>query len=95
MPEAPELIRRCLAVLRALASSGPSEPFLLPVDPHSNPGYYDVLVRPMCMREAGLKLKTAAKRASKLGENASEFVESTVACDCFALLVLPAFHLLV
>ena len=25
----------------------------------------------------------------------ARFVESTVACDCFALLVLPAFHLLV
>mmetsp|Transcript_16973 Transcript_16973/g.46621 ORF Transcript_16973/g.46621 Transcript_16973/m.46621 type:complete len:2275 (-) Transcript_16973:34-6858(-) len=80
IPEAPELIRRCLAVLRALVQSGPAEPFLLPVDPHTNPGYYDVLVRPMCLRSAGLKLKAASKRFMKLEEEkADEFVESTVA----------------
>jgi hypothetical protein len=80
IPEAPELIRRCLAVLRTLVQSGQAEPFLLPVDPHTNPGYYDVLVRPMCMRSAGFKLKAAAKRFSKMeGGNSTEFVESTVA----------------
>jgi len=80
IPEAPELIRRCLAVLRALVQSGPADPFLLPVNPHTNPGYYDVLVRPMCMRSAGLKLKAAAKRFAKLEyETAEKFVESTVA----------------
>lgn len=79
IPEAPELIRRCLAVLRALIQSGPAEPFLLPVDPTTNPGYYDVLVRPMCLRTAGFKLKAAAKRFAKMeGEKAIEFVESTV-----------------
>jgi len=80
IPEAPELIRRCLAVLRTLVQSGQAEPFLLPVDPHTNPGYYDVLVRPMCMRSAGFKLKAASKRFSKMeGGKATEFVESTVA----------------
>ena len=80
IPEAPELIRRCLAVLRTLAQSGPAEPFLFPVDPHTNPGYYDVLVRPMCMRSAGFKLKASAKKFTKMeGEKATVFVESTVA----------------
>merc|ERR1712238_359377 len=80
LPKAPELIRRCLAVLRALVNSGPAEPFLLPVDPHTNPGYYDVLVRPMCFREAGFKLKAAAERSTKLeGEETIHFVENAVA----------------
>jgi Bromodomain len=60
LPTAPELIRRCLAVLRTLSVSGPAEPFLYPVDPQSNPGYYDMVLRPMCLREAGRQLYDAA-----------------------------------
>ena len=80
LPEAHDLIRRCLAVLRGLVDSGPAEPFLLPVDPHTNPGYYDVLVRPMCLREVGLKLKSAAKKGARIEKGSQlEFVEKTVA----------------
>lgn len=61
LPSAPELIRRCLAVLRTLSVSGPAEPFLYPVDPQSNPGYYDMVLRPMCLREAGKQLYEAAE----------------------------------
>jgi Bromodomain len=59
MPQAPEVIRRCLAVLRTLAVSGPAEPFLYPVDPQSNPGYYDMVMRPMSLRKVGLELYDA------------------------------------
>lgn len=62
LPDAPELIRRCLAVLRTLSVSGAAEPFLYPVDPQTNPGYYDMVVRPMCLREAGKQLYEAAER---------------------------------
>jgi Bromodomain len=61
LPTAPELIRRCLAVLRTLSVSGPAEPFLYPVDPQSNPGYYDMVLRPMCLREVGRQLYEAAE----------------------------------
>ena len=61
LPSAPELIRRCLAVLRTLSVSGPAEPFLYPVDPQSNPGYYDMVLRPMCLREAGKQLYEAVE----------------------------------
>ena len=64
LPSAPELIRRCLAVLRTLAVSNPAEPFLYPVDPQSNPGYYDMVLRPMCLREAGKQLYEAAEEFS-------------------------------
>ena len=80
MPSAPELIRRCLAVLRTLCMSGPGEPFLYPVDPQTNPGYYDMLIKPMCMREAGRQLQEAAKEYSHLEEKEGGlFVESVVA----------------
>ena len=80
IPTAPELIRRCLAVLRNLSQSGPAEPFIYPVDPQGNPGYYDALIRPMCMREVGERLKSAAKEyAGKQGPDASALVEQTVA----------------
>ena len=62
LPAAPEPIRRCLAVLRTLSVSGPAEPFLYPVDPQSNPGYYDMVLRPMCLREAGRQLYEAAEK---------------------------------
>lgn len=61
LPTAPELIRRCLAVLRTLSVSGPAEPFLYPVDPQSNPGYYDMVLRPMCLREVGNQLYAGAE----------------------------------
>jgi Bromodomain len=80
IPSAPDLIRRCLAVLRTLTQAGPAEAFLFPVDPQTNPGYYDMLIRPMCLREVGLKLQAAAKRWTKLqGSDALEFEEATVA----------------
>jgi Bromodomain len=60
IPSAPEVIRRCLAVLKALSMAESAEPFLYPVDPQTNPGYYDMVVRPMCFREAGKQLQKAA-----------------------------------
>ena len=60
MPGAPEPIRRCLAVLRTLCKTESAEPFLYPVDPQSNPGYYEVILKPMCFREIGVRLRDAA-----------------------------------
>lgn len=68
IPEAPELIRRCLAVLRTLANTSCAEPFLYPVDPQSNPAYYDSLVRPMCLREVGRLLRKGTESMSNIGE---------------------------
>lgn len=80
IPTAPELIRRCMAVLRTLCQTGPAEPFLYPVDPQTNPGYYDMLLRPMCMREVGTRLQAAAKEYPHQPEDeALLFVESKVA----------------
>jgi len=61
IPTAPELIRRCLAVLRTVCVSGAAEAFLWPVDPQTNPAYYDMVLRPMCLREAGKQLIEAAE----------------------------------
>lgn len=80
IPCAPELIRRCLAVLRTVCQSGPAEPFIFPVDPQSNPGYYDMLLKPMCMREVGIRLQKAAKDYQLLeGGKAVQFLENVVA----------------
>jgi hypothetical protein len=80
VPTAPELIRRCLAVLRTLGQTGPAEVFIYPVDPSTNPGYYENIIRPMCLREAGILLQKAAKEFPKQDEStANRFVESTVA----------------
>jgi Bromodomain len=78
IPSAPEVIRRCLAVLRALAVSGPADPFLYPVDPQTNPGYYDAVLRPMCLREAGKQLKDAVKLYDRMNENTEDFLEDVV-----------------
>lgn len=72
IPTAHELIRRCLAVLRTLSVSGPAEPFLYPVDPQTNPGYYDMVLRPMCLREVGRQLQEAAKEFRSDAEHYSE-----------------------
>lgn len=65
IPTAPELIRRCLAVLRSLTMAGPSEPFVYPVDPQTNPGYYDMVLRPMCLWKAGKELQTVGHELSR------------------------------
>mmetsp|Transcript_18552 Transcript_18552/g.27564 ORF Transcript_18552/g.27564 Transcript_18552/m.27564 type:complete len:1268 (-) Transcript_18552:75-3878(-) len=62
IPEAPELIRRCLALLRNLCATGPADPFIFPVDPQTNPGYYESVLRPMCLREVGKQLQASAKK---------------------------------
>jgi hypothetical protein len=80
IPTAPELLRRCLAVTRALCLCGPSEPFIFPVDPQSNPGYYDMLLQPMCMREVGLRLQQAANAyLISPQEKKEELLEKSVA----------------
>ena len=61
IPEAPDLLRRCLAVLRTLAQSNAAEPFHYPVDPQLFPNYYDSVLRPMCLNEVGNRLQKAAK----------------------------------
>ena len=78
---APELIRRCLAVLRVLSQTNAAEPFIYPVDPQTNPGYYESILHPMCLREVGKRLNTAAKEYATFDDpdKASAFVESTVA----------------
>jgi hypothetical protein len=80
IPTAPELIRRCLAVLRALIQSGPGDAFIYPVDPQLNPNYYEQLLRPMCFREVGVKLQEAAKLCESMELiEAAQFAEKTVA----------------
>ncbi|CAJ1940739.1 unnamed protein product [Cylindrotheca closterium] len=80
IPDAPELIRRCLAVLRTLCQSRAAEPFIFPVDPQTNPGYYDMLLKPMCMREVGIRLQRAARDYHSLErERSIQFLENTVA----------------
>ncbi|KAI2502950.1 hypothetical protein MHU86_11537 [Fragilaria crotonensis] len=81
IPTAPELIRRCLAVLRVLSQTNAAEPFVYPVDPQTNPGYYESILHPMCLREIGKRLTAAANEHAKLNDplKALPFVESTVA----------------
>jgi Bromodomain len=79
IPNAPELIRRCLAVLRTLSVTGPAEPFIYPVDPQTNPGYYDNVIRPMCLREAGAQLQKAAAKATGETPSSTEEIEAVVA----------------
>lgn len=80
IPSAPEVIRRCLAVLRTLSVSGTAEEnFVYPVDPQTYPGYYDMLLRPMCLVEAGKQLKRAAVEAQRIEPSKrEEFVEEVV-----------------
>jgi len=61
-PEAPELIRRCLAVLRCICLTSPAESFLYPVDPRSNIKYYDAIMKPMSLYDIGKTLQHEGKR---------------------------------
>jgi len=98
-PMAPELIRRCLAVLRTLCGTIPAENFVYPVDPQDNPRYYEYVLRPMSLFDVGKMLQNAGKRlsiqsTSESGSKESE-IESVVAafarnvrliaknCSCF------------
>ena len=79
IPSAPELLRRCLAVLRTVCGTSQATGFLNPVDPQSNPGYYDVVLRPMCLREVGNQLTSAADNATQPEGEVSDVVEAAVA----------------
>ena len=76
-PKAPELIRRCLAVLRCLCLTSPAETFLYPVDPRANIKYYDAIMRPMSLYDIGKTLQKESKRLQ--GTNEIGEVESVVA----------------
>jgi hypothetical protein len=81
IPTAPELIRRCMAVLRAITQTNAAEPFIYPVDPQTNPGYYDAILQPMCLREIGNRLIVAAHEHDKFNDSAKAalYVEDVVA----------------
>jgi hypothetical protein len=78
IPSAPEPIRRCLAVLRALCCTSQASGFLNPVDPQSNPGYYDSVLQPICLREVGLQLQSAAATAAQQGADAQCVIDEAV-----------------
>lgn len=61
IPEAPKLIRRCLAVLRTISNSS-GEAFVYPVDPQTSSRYYDTLLRPMCLMDVGNNLRKSLKQ---------------------------------
>ena len=50
---APDLIRRCLAVVRALSASSSAEQFIYPVDPQLYPSYYETVMNPMSLYDVG------------------------------------------
>lgn len=62
-PKAPELLRRCLAVLRNLCQSSSAETFLYPVDPQTNLRYYESVVTPMSLFDVGKYLQGACKQS--------------------------------
>ena len=64
VPSAPELIRRCLAVLRSVCMSASSQPFLYPVDPQTNGKYYETILHPISLYDIGQFLQKAAKEHS-------------------------------
>jgi Bromodomain len=81
IPSAPELLRRALAVLRVVCQTNAAEPFIFPVDPQTNPGYYESILKPMCLREIGKRLNAAVKAFPKIvdQDEAVSFLEAAVA----------------
>ena len=63
----PEMIRRCLAVLRTVCLSTSAEPFLHPVDPQTTARYYELVVKPICLEDIGKSLQLAGKRLATFG----------------------------
>lgn len=64
IPLAPELIRRCLAVVRTLCVSNTSDQFIYPVDPQLYPGYYETVINPMSLYDIGKYLQEAGNKYS-------------------------------
>jgi hypothetical protein len=71
-PKAPELIRRCLAVLRSLCLTLPAESFIYPVDPRTNIKYYDAVIKPMSLYDIGKVLQQEAKRLRGKQDNEAD-----------------------
>ena len=94
-PRAPDLVRRCLAVLRTLCLSSPAEAFIYPVDPQTNQKYYEAIIRPISLYDIGRFLQDAGKHLSETHQAEIE-VENVVAkfgrdvrlicqnCTCFS-----------
>jgi hypothetical protein len=79
LPTAPELIRRCLAVLRTVCVTSQASSFLNPVDPQANPGYYEAILKPICLREIGKRLYEAADKVEGFLGETTPLVEAVVA----------------
>ncbi|KAL7541225.1 hypothetical protein ACHAXR_012783 [Thalassiosira sp. AJA248-18] len=64
VPVAPELIRRCLAVIRTLCASNSADQFVYPVDPQLYPSYYEIVMNPTSLYDIGKLLQEAGKKFS-------------------------------
>jgi len=71
-PYAPDLIRRCLAVLRTLCLSTPAEPFIYPVDPQTNQKYYEAILKPISLYDIGKFLQGVGNRLFKVQADEEE-----------------------
>ena len=76
-PSAPELIRRCLAVLRCVCLTTLAENFIYPVDPRGNMKYYEAVMNPMSLYDVGKKLQRIAKQ-SQGTEQSINLIENAV-----------------
>ncbi len=76
-PSFPDLIRRCLAVLRALCMSPAGETFVYPVDAQANPRYYEIILKPVSLHEIGKALCDGGKRLATKTSNGQDQKEPT------------------
>jgi len=76
-PSFPEVIRRCLAVLRALCASPAGETFAYPVDAQANPRYYEIILNPVSLHEIGKMLRDAGKRLAAKTKSDQDHKEPT------------------
>jgi len=91
IPDCPDQIRRCLAVLRTLCASSSAEQFIYPVDPQLYPGYYETVMNPTSLYDIGKLLQEAGTQFStehddpeieevvaEVGRNVRTIVQNTI-----------------
>ena len=78
VPSAPEIIRRCLAIVRSICNLGQiSDKFVYPTNTKDVPTFYEKVLRPTCLIDIGRKLLAAAEDSDCLDEAklVNEFVD--------------------
>ena len=90
-PDAPETLRRCLAIVRTICMMADSQKFIFPVNATEMPTYYEKVLRPICIMDIGNEIKRSCTEYDESPDSVDQEKVVTKFDSNFRLLINNCF----